>query len=129
MKTAPASVLTDITREADVKMLVDQFCEKVTQDELLSPVFSAVTRVYWPQHLFTMYNFWSAALFGPQTGRGQSSPDDLGLPLEGPHFQRWISLFDAAVQENFAGPKAEEAKHKALHIATLLEPQTTLAVR
>ncbi|RTQ45891.1 group III truncated hemoglobin [Hymenobacter gummosus] len=127
MKTAPASVLTDITREADVKMLVDQFCEKVTQDELLSPGFNAVSRVYWPQHLFTMYNFWSAALFGSKSGRGQSSPNDLGLPLEGPHFQRWISLFDATVRENFAGPKAEEAKHKALNLAALFGPKPVLA--
>lgn len=117
MKHQPASALTDITREADVKTLVDTFCEKVNQDEVLSPAFNAVARVHWPHHLFTLYNFWSAALFGTATGRGQSSAaDDLGLPLEGPHFRRWVTLFDAAVRENFAGPKAEEAKTKALHL-------------
>lgn len=121
MKHQPASALTDITREADVKTLVDTFCEKVNQDEVLSPAFNAVARVYWPHHLFTLYNFWSATLFGPKAGRNQSAAaaDDLGLPLEGPHFRRWLSLFDAAVKENFAGPKAEEACTKALHLGHL----------
>lgn len=128
MKTAPTSALTDITREADVKIIVDTFCDKINQDEVLSPVFSAVSRVYWPQHLFTMYNFWSAALFGPKADKSQAAPRDMGLPIEGPHYRRWLSLFDAAVQENFAGPKADEAKFKALNIATLFEPKTTLSV-
>ncbi|MCC3156551.1 group III truncated hemoglobin [Hymenobacter sp. 15J16-1T3B] len=121
MTTAPASALTDITREADVKTLVDTFCEKVNQDEVLSPAFNAVARVHWPHHLFTLYNFWSTALFGPKSGRGQASSSDLGLPLEGPKFRRWLTLFDAAVQENFAGPKAEEARHKALNLGALLD--------
>jgi hemoglobin len=123
MKTSPTSTLTDITREADVKTLVDNFCEKVNQDAVLSPAFAAVTRVYWPQHLFTMYNYWCAALFGPKADRSQAAPKDLGLPLEGPHAHRWLQLFGATVQENFAGPKAEEAKRKALSLASVFDKQ------
>lgn len=118
---ASATKLTDITREADVKMLVDNFCEKVRQDEVLSPAFQAVARVYWPQHLFTMYNFWCAALFGPKAGRGPAAADELGLPLEGPNCRRWQTLFDDTVRENFAGPKAEEARRKVLGLGALLD--------
>ncbi|GAB3829877.1 group III truncated hemoglobin [Hymenobacter jeollabukensis] len=133
MTNAPASALTDITREADVKTLVDTFCEKVNQDEVLSPAFNAVARVHWPHHLFTLYNFWSTALFGPKTGRQSAASSDLGLPLEGPNCRRWQNLFDAAVRENFAGPKAEEARHKVLNLGALLDASfpsrnTTLTV-
>ena len=33
------------------------------------------------------------------------------------HFERWPTLFAAAVNENFAGQKSEEAKRRALCIA------------
>ena len=49
-----------------------------------------------------------------------------------PHFQRWLELFYATVAENFAGAKAEEAKVKALNIATMFEyrmrPKDSLSI-
>lgn len=126
MKTITTSPLADLTREADVKTLVDSFCEKVNQDEVLSPAFSAAARVYWPQHLFSMYNFWTSVLFGPKADK-VAAPRDLGLPTEGPHLQRWLNLFDASLRENFAGPNAEQAKHKALGLASLFEPKSQLS--
>ncbi|OON68369.1 group III truncated hemoglobin [Hymenobacter sp. CRA2] len=127
MKPTTTTALTDITREADVKFLVDNFCEKVNQDEVLSPAFKAVARVYWPQHLFTLYNFWSTMLFGAKQDKSEAAlPKNLGLPTEGPLCRRWLQLFDATVQEHFAGPKAEEAKVKVLKLASLFEPKSSL---
>ena len=37
------------------------------------------------------------------------------------HFQRWQALFFLTVDELFAGPKAEEAKLRALNIAHVFE--------
>jgi hemoglobin len=120
MSTKPTS-LPDITEEVDIQTLVDNFYDKVNQDELLGPVFNAIAQVYWPQHLLTMYDFWSSVLFGTMRYKGRPFPKHLGLPIDGPHFQRWLKLFFDTVQENFAGPKAEEAKVKALNIATMFE--------
>lgn len=124
--------LTDIATECDIQTLVDHFYDKVNQDEKLGPIFNAIAQVYWPKHLFTMYDFWSSVLFGTMRYKGRPFPKHLTLPIEGEHFQRWLKLFFETVQENFAGPKAEEAKLKALNIATMFEykmkPQSKLSV-
>ena len=39
------------------------------------------------------------------------------LPVEEAHFDCCLELFLATVDENFSGPKAEEAKGRALSIA------------
>ena len=39
------------------------------------------------------------------------------LPVEKAHFDRWLELFLATVDELFAGPKAKEAKGRALSVA------------
>ncbi|GAB2963010.1 group III truncated hemoglobin [Hymenobacter coalescens] len=121
MKTAPASALTDIVREADVKTLVDNFCEKVNQDEVLGPAFNATARLHWPQHLFTLYSYWSTTLLGSVQEKAQALPKNLGLPTEGPRCQRWLTLFNAAVRETFAGPKADEVAGRVLSLAARLE--------
>ncbi|MCC3159167.1 group III truncated hemoglobin [Hymenobacter sp. 15J16-1T3B] len=131
MSAAPAS-LPDIQTEADIQALVDWFYDKVNQDELLGPVFNDVAAVHWPAHLPTMYDFWSSILLGTARYKGRPFPKHLALPIEKPHFQRWLQLFYQTVAENFAGPKAEEAKVKALNIATMFEyrmrPKSSLSL-
>jgi len=39
------------------------------------------------------------------------------LPVQQAHFERWLTLFAETVDENFAGPKSEEAKSRAMCIA------------
>ena len=39
------------------------------------------------------------------------------LPVEKAHFDRWLELFLGTVNENFSGPKAEEAKGRGLSTA------------
>ncbi|GAA4389922.1 group III truncated hemoglobin [Hymenobacter koreensis] len=132
MSPAAFVPLTDICTEADIKVLVDTFYNKVNQDELLGPVFNSIAQVYWPTHLLTMYDFWSSVLFGTARYKGRPFPKHMALPLEAEHFQRWLKLFFATVEEKFFGPKAEEAKGKALNIATMFEyrmrPKSSLSI-
>ncbi|GAB2950030.1 group III truncated hemoglobin [Hymenobacter coalescens] len=126
------STLPDIATEAHIQQLVDRFYDKVNADELLGPVFNALARVHWPAHLPVMYDFWSSVLLGTARYKGRPFPKHMALPIEKPHFQRWLQLFYATVQEHFAGPKAEEAKVKALNIATMFEyrmrPKSALSI-
>jgi hemoglobin len=119
--TPESSTLPDIQSEADIQQLVDRFYDKVNADELLGPVFNDVARVHWEAHLPTMYDFWSSILLGTARYKGRPFPKHMALPVAAPHFQRWLQLFYATVQENFSGPKAEEARVKALNIATMFE--------
>lgn len=107
----------DIETTADVRTLVDRFYEKVNRDALLGPIFNEIAAVDWPSHLATLYTFWETLLFGSGTYQGAPFPKHAVLPVEKAHFDRWIELFLATVDENFSGPKAEEAKGRALSIA------------
>ena len=111
----------DIATEADIRLLVDGFYAKVNHDALLDPVFNDVAHVDWPHHLPVMYDFWSSLLLGTTRYHGRPFPKHVPLPIDATHFQRWVALFEANVNELFAGPRAEEAKVRARGIATLFE--------
>jgi hemoglobin len=111
----------DIHSEADIKLLVDTFYSKVHQDQLLDPVFNGFAHVDWSRHLPIMYDFWSSILLGTSRYHGRPFPKHMPLPIDATHFQRWLELFEATIDELFAGPKAEEAKVRALNIATMFE--------
>ncbi len=104
------NALSDIASAADVKTLVDAFYQKVNQDELLAPIFNEVAQVDWLHHLPTIYRFWESMLLGTGTYGGAPFPKHAVLPIEQKHFERWLSLFVATVNEKFAGAKSEEAK-------------------
>jgi hemoglobin len=104
------TALCDIETAQDVKRLVDAFYAKVNCDELLAPIFNETAHVDWPKHLPTMYRFWQSVLFGSGNYQGAPFPKHAVLPVQQPHFERWLTLFAETVDENFAGPKSEEAK-------------------
>ncbi|MCB2406999.1 group III truncated hemoglobin [Hymenobacter lucidus] len=111
----------DIQTEADVQRLVDTFYRKVNQDDLLDPVFNGFAHVDWARHLPIMYDFWSSLLLGTSRYSGRPFPKHLPLPVDAAHFTRWMQLFEATVDELFAGPVADTAKVRALNIATMFE--------
>lgn len=111
----------DLQTEADIKLLVDTFYERVNQDELLSPVFNEVAQVNWPQHLLVMYAFWSSVLFGSMGYKGRPFPKHMRLPLTQEHFNRWLLLFTQAVDDLYSGPVASQAKQKAKSIAHIFQ--------
>ena len=115
------SSLPDITSEADVKLLVDTFYAKVNHDALLDPIFNGFAHVDWPQHLPKMYAFWSGLLLGTARYQGRPFPKHVPLPVDATHFQRWVVLFQATVNELFAGPVADEAKLRGQAIAQVFE--------
>ena len=104
----------DIIDKSDIISLVDFFYAKVRKDELLAPVFHHVD---WPQHLPTMYNFWSSMLLGDQTYQGNPFQKHVHLAIDSSHFNRWLQLFTQTVDEHFEGFKADEVKSRAQSIA------------
>ena len=116
----------DIATENDIKLLVDSFYEKVNADELLAPIFNSVAKVEWDHHLPTMYFFWSSLLLKTNTYKGQPWPKHAVLPVDATHFNRWLALFKATVDEHFSGPKSIEAKNAAASIADTFQNRRQL---
>ena len=116
----------DITEQADVKLLVDSFYEKVNRDALLAPIFNELAQVDWAEHLPTMYSFWSSLLFSDPSYKGQPWPKHAVLPVNTRHFERWLSLFKETVTEHFTGPKATQAMNIAASIADTFQNRLQL---
>jgi hemoglobin len=102
----------DVTGLEDIKLFVDEFYYKVQTDDLIGPVFNSIIKD-WPPHLEKMYKFWNAALFGVPGFKGNPFARHAPLPISGPHFERWMLLFTATIEEHFEGEMAEEVKHRA----------------
>jgi hemoglobin len=112
----------DLEQKKDTEMLVNAFYGRVKQDPLLSPLFNErIPEEAWPQHLQRMYAFWNAILFAEKGFEGNPMLKHLSLPVEGRHFDQWLSLFMQTVDELFAGPKADKAKMRASSIAHLMQ--------
>ena len=118
----------DISTPADVRLLIDTFYEKVQQDEVIGFIFNDIAQVNWEQHLPVMYAFWEFSLLGSSdTYRGNPMQKHRDLhekfPLKAAHFDRWVALFQSAVDDLFVGTVAEQAKFKAFAIAETWKPK------
>ena len=106
----PCQGLPDLVGHPDIVRLVDAFYAKVRVDVPLGHVFDGVAKVDWESHLPKLYAFWDTVLFRAGTFRGNPiaahlklvEQTDMGWPL----FERWLELFRATVDENFAGENA-----------------------
>jgi hemoglobin len=96
--------------------LVDIFYHKVRSDSFIGPIFDVEAQVSWDEHIEKLYNFWEDLLFGTQKYHGRPFPKHTQFDLKIEHFERWLKLFDEAVDENFTGLKANEAKEMAHRI-------------
>ena len=105
--------MKDVEDITDIKLFVDEFYGKVRKDELIGPVFSSVITGDWQPHLDKMYAFWNAALFGVAGFKGNPFAKHAPLPIVQPHFDRWLELFAATVDNHFEGPMAEDTKNRA----------------
>ena len=104
----------DIAGINDIKLLVDNFYNKVKKDNLLSPIFFEHIPAEWQPHLDKMYLFWNAALFGEKGYVGNPFSKHAKMDTITPmHFERWLLLFNETVDAHFFGSMAEDAKWRA----------------
>ena len=106
--------MKDIASREDIILLVNSFYARVKVDALLAPIFAHVD---WHNHLPVMYNFWSSMLLGDQSYQGNPFQKHVHLAIDSTHFSKWFELFTLTLDENFAGPKADETKSRAQSIA------------
>lgn len=109
----------DIATLKDVQLVVDTFYDKIRKDDLLATIFDEVIQDRWPMHLEKMYSFWSTVLLDDKSYRGAPFVPHAILPISKEHFNRWLELFFATVDDNFVGEKAEKAKWQGERMAEM----------
>lgn len=109
----------DISNVDDIKLMVDSFYEKIRQDDLIGHIFNQIIGDRWPDHLEKMYRFWQTILLEDHTYFGSPFLPHANLPVEREHFDRWVSLFNANMDDLFVGPKADEARWRAEKMAAM----------
>jgi hemoglobin len=71
--------------------------------------------------LAKLYNFWQTVLLNVQSYSGSPFMAHAKLPVDKPHFERWIQLFHGTIDDLFVGPKADEAKQRAGLMAQMFQ--------
>ncbi|MFB9163288.1 MULTISPECIES: group III truncated hemoglobin [Arthrobacter] len=124
-----AAELPDITTREDILMLVESFYTKAFADASIGYIFTDVVHMDLPRHLPIMADFWQTVLF--KAGLYNRNALEIHFhihakePLSLEHFNRWLQLWTATVDELFAGKKAEMAKVQAHLIAGSLHRRVT----
>lgn len=116
--------MKDIENRQDIDLLMQRFYSKALNDDVIGYIFTDVAKLDLEHHLPVIGDSWETIVF--QTGvyakHGRNPLQvhgelNLKTPLELEHFKRWLKLFDATVDESFAGERADFMKLRARAIA------------
>lgn len=115
----------DIADRADCERLVRAFYGRALRDPIIGWIFTDVAHLDVEAHVPVIASFWETVLLGADSYRGGAFRPHAALHvrvgLRPGHFERWLVLWRATVDELFAGPRAELAKSHALRVASAFQ--------
>jgi hemoglobin len=106
--------------EAMIERLVRAFYDRARLDPLIGPVFEAKVQD-WEPHITRMCAFWSSVALMSGRYSGQPMALHLPLPIDTPHFDRWLELFAATARAICPPAAAAHFLERAHRIADSLE--------
>lgn len=113
--------MKEITEKKDVQQLVETFYGRVLKDENLAPFFKHLD---FEAHMPKMIHFWSFVLLDEPGYTTNVTDKHMHMPLAKEHFDLWVTLFHATIDDLFIGEKAEMAKQRATLIAWTIQNKT-----
>lgn len=106
---------------ADCEALVRAFYTRALADPVIGYLFTDVAHLDLEAHVPRITSFWETVLLGARSYGGGAFRPHLELnarsPLRRGHFERWLLLWSATVDELFVGARAELAKAHAQRVA------------
>jgi hemoglobin len=113
--------MPDIETRDDCERLVRAFYARAFADPLIGWLFVDVAKLDLDAHAPVIASFWETILLGARTYRGGAFRPHAVLHakagLRAGHFERWLTLWRATVDDLFAGERAELAKSHAERVA------------
>lgn len=123
--------MNDITNRDDIVELLEAFYAKALTDPEIGFFFTEVMPLSMDTHIPLITDFWETVLFGKAAYKGNVLDIHRHIhtrfPFTAAHFDRWVMLFTATVDEMFHGTIAELAKQRATSIATIMKLKTVYA--
>jgi hemoglobin len=123
--------MNDLAGRGDVEELLRRFYGRVFADDTLEEPFGELREKGLESHLPVMCDFWETVLFRDGLYRGNAFVVHRQLnerhPLDANHFGRWLTLWEATVDEMYQGPVAERAKLQAARIAKSMHRRLNLS--
>lgn len=114
-------VTGDIETRADCDRLVRAFYSRALGDPIIGFIFADIAKLDLELHVPVIASFWESVLLGARTYTGNAFRPHAALNdkvrLRPGHFERWLYLWDATVDELFAGARADRAKAHAQRVA------------
>ncbi|MCW2952154.1 MAG: hypothetical protein JWQ48_1324 [Conexibacter sp.] len=112
--------IRDIEDRADCERLVRAFYGRALGDPIIGWIFVDVAQLDLEAHVPVIASFWETILLGSQTYSGGAFAPHAALHaragLRSGHFERWLALWRATVDELFGGERAELAKAHATRV-------------
>jgi len=106
--------------EPMIEALVRTFYGRVRHDPLIGPVFEAQVKD-WDAHISRLCKVWSSVALMSGSYHGQPMAVHLPLPIDTPHFDRWLEIFAATAREVCPPAAAAHFLERAVRIADSLE--------
>jgi hemoglobin len=111
--------------DAMLERLVRSFYERARRDPLIGPKFDVVHD--WDDHIARIAGFWSSVALMSGRYHGRPLPAHVPLDLHGPHFARWLALFEETAREICPPSAVPYLMEKARRIAASLAMGTAVA--
>ena len=106
--------------DAMIDRLIRSFYGRARLDPLIGPIFEAKVHD-WEAHFEQMSAFWSSVALMSGRYHGQPMAKHLPLPVDTPHFDRWLEIFAATAHDVCPAPAAAHFLERAHRIADSLE--------
>ena len=106
--------------EPMIEQLVRTFYGRARLDPLIGPIFE--NKVHdWERHLSRICAFWSSVVLMSGRYHGQPMVAHLPLPIDTPHFDRWLEIFAETAGDICPPVAAAYFLERARRIADSLE--------
>lgn len=106
--------MRDIETKQDIELLINKFYSELLLIDEIKVVFEDIDFI---KHVPHMVHFWSFVLLDEPGYKTNVFDKHMSLPIKRHQFDIWLSVFTGAVNQLFAGEKADLANSRATVLA------------
>lgn len=106
--------MRDIEIKQDIELLINKFYSELLLIDEIKIVFQNIDFI---KHVPHIVHFWSFVLLDEPGYKTNVFDKHISLPIKSHQFDIWLSVFTSAVDQLFAGEKADLAKSRATVLA------------